>query len=85
MIVIIQTGTIMQAITKPFDFEVKNRLLQRGPNENLKKLDNFMEMKSVAPKLAKHGTLCINRKGELYTVLGEIGKGRICQNFFNRE
>ena len=43
--------TIALAIRDPFDLKVKTRLLNRGPNENLKRNKNFKSLETKAPEV----------------------------------
>lgn len=65
--------TVAFSIREPFKYEFKNRLLQRGAINELKKNPNYVELKSIQP------TVNVKRlfqfKSNCYNVLAEIGKG----------
>lgn len=67
--------TIMIAMREPFDFEVRERLLARGPINELKKMPNYTELKGAnAPKIRKGHTLPF-KAGKILNIIDEIDKG----------
>lgn len=67
--------TIMIAMREPFDFEVRDRLLARGPINELKKMPNYTELKGAnAPKIRKGHTLPF-KAGKILNIIDEIDKG----------
>lgn len=66
--------TLMTAIKEPFNIDVKNKLLDKGPIEMLKKNPNFASLKSNAPIIREK--IFISLKDNIdYKIIKEIGKG----------
>lgn len=66
--------TLMTAIKEPFNIEIKNKLLDKGPIEMLKKNPNFASLKSTAPIIKEK--IFISLKDNIdYKIIREIGKG----------
>lgn len=66
--------TVMTAIKEPFNIDVKNKLLDKGPIEMLKKNPNFGTLKSTAPIIREK--ILISLKDNIdYKIIREIGKG----------
>lgn len=66
--------TIIGAIHEPFDFRVRERLLQRGPIDCLKKISNYAQFTTTAPIVCKNRCLRIKKDFDL-NVIEEIDKG----------
>lgn len=66
--------TIIGAIHEPFDFRVRERLLQRGPIDYLKKMSNYAQFTTTAPIVCKNRCLRIKKDFDL-NVIEEIDKG----------
>ncbi len=69
-----QNETILQAVKDPFNFEIKKRLLERGPISVLKMNKNYKSLCTCAPMI-REKTACSLNDNETYDVLKEIGKG----------
>jgi hypothetical protein len=65
--------TIMYTIREPFNYEFKNRLLNRGPLEQLKKNPNFSTLAVNLPEIKVKTFLPL--KNVNYNILEEIGSG----------
>jgi hypothetical protein len=65
--------TIMYTIREPFNYEFKNRLLNRGPLEQLKKNPNFSTLAVNLPEIKIKTFLPL--KNVSYNILDEIGSG----------
>lgn len=70
--------TIVQAIRDPFSFDVKTRLLERGPIEKLKSNSKYRSLCTQAPIAKEKLTVTLN-DGQSYNILSEIGKGAYAQ------
>jgi hypothetical protein len=67
--------TVVNAVREPFNFEVKNRLLNRKANEYLAAKSNFVSLRVQAPVIQEKKTLLTLADRLEYRVIEEIGKG----------
>ena len=65
--------TIVFSIREPFNYEIKNRLLNRGPIDELKKCENFAQLATHLPDIKVKTLLPLKNKN--YSILEEIGNG----------
>jgi len=70
--------TVRQAVKDPFNFEIKRRLLERGPINQLKDNICFKSLCTIAPTIKTRGQVSLI-DNEYYSVLDEIGKGAYSQ------
>ncbi|RNA43421.1 mitotic checkpoint serine threonine- kinase BUB1 [Brachionus plicatilis] len=66
--------TLMAAIKEPFNIDVKNKLLDKGPIEMLRKNPNFATLKVKAPTIREKIFVSLKDKID-YKIIKEIGKG----------
>jgi hypothetical protein len=67
------------AIQKPFDIDIRNRLLKRGRIEELSMKPNFFLVDSDLPILKPKTALTMSN--QRYHVLEEIGRGSYAKTF----
>ena len=70
--------TIIQAIRDPFSFDIKIRLLERGPIDKLKANKSYISLCSMAPIIKKKMAVTLN-DNQSYNIIDEIGKGAYAQ------
>ena len=70
--------TIIQAIRDPFSFDIKIRLLERGPIDKLKANKSYISLCSMAPIIKKKMSVTLN-DNQSYNIIDEIGKGAYAQ------
>ncbi len=70
--------TIIQAVRDPFNFDIKLRLLERGPINQLKAKSCFKSLCTLAPIINTKTPVQLN-DNESYSVLNQIGKGAYAQ------
>lgn len=66
--------TIINALRDPFSFEVKNRLINRGALDYLKKNPNYVSLRTNIPMIKEKINVSL-KDGFTYKVIKEIGKG----------
>ncbi len=65
--------TVVFNIREPFNFEFKNRLLNRGPLQQLKRNASFAAVHVDLPEVKAHTFIALQNAN--YSVLKEIGRG----------
>ncbi len=78
--------TIINALRDPFSFEVKNRLINRGALDYLKKNPNYVSLRTNIPMIKEKINVSL-KDGFTYKVIKEIGKGAYAKIYLieNRE
>lgn len=66
--------TIVGAIHDPFDFEIRQRLLQRGPIDKLKSKTNYAQFDAEGPRIVMKKNLRLKKGCDLF-VLEDVDKG----------
>lgn len=66
--------TIVGAIHDPFDFEIRQRLLQRGPIDKLKSKANYAQFDAEGPRIVMKKNLRLKKGCDLF-VLEDVDKG----------